>query len=280
MSTFRAKQIISRCPHLPTIPAVVARIGELMKDPACGPREIGALVAQDPPLAARVLKIANSSYYGLRERCASTEQACTVLGLKVLKNVVMTASVTEHFSHLGGRGLDLDSLWKHSVLVGRAAQMLARVSRGGVGLSPEEFYSCGLLHDIGKLVLLENMTDDYRSVLERAQREGRPVQNCERERLLFDHTDVGSMIAIQWGLPTAIAAAIQYHHGPREAVEQDPVVSLVANANLLVHRVEAGNLVAAANTFDEETTRFLGIAREDVGNVVLVIAEQAASVAA
>jgi putative nucleotidyltransferase with HDIG domain len=280
MSTFRAKQIISRCPNLPTIPAVVTKIGELMKDPACGPREIGALVAQDPPLAARVLKIANSSYYGLRERCASTEQACTVLGLKVLRNVVMTAAVTENFSHLDGRGLDLEEMWKHSVLVAQAAQLLARVSRGGVALSPDEFYSCGLLHDIGKLVLLENLGDDYRAVLQRAHREGRPVQNCERERLLFDHTDVGSMIAIHWGLPTAIAAAIQYHHGPREAVEQDPVVSLVANANLLVQRVQAGNLTAAASTFDADTARFLAIARDDVAGVVLAIAEHAAAAAA
>lgn len=277
MSTFRAKQIISKCPNLPTLPVIVQKVSQMLQDPNVGTQEIGQLVAQDPPLAARVLKIANSPYYGLRERCVSTEQASAVLGLKVLRNVITAAAVMRQFNHLSDRGIDLESMWKHSILVAQAATLLARRSRGGVGLSPEEFYTCGLLHDIGKLVLLENLGEEYLSILERSGRDGLPLQTCERDKLLFDHTDVGSMIAVQWGLPAAVASAIQFHHGPREAVELDPVVSLVAHANLLVKRVQAGNLSAAASSFDAATTRILAVTPEDVGQVVTYVAEQAAA---
>ncbi|MFO1010817.1 MAG: HDOD domain-containing protein [Planctomycetota bacterium] len=280
MSTFRAKQIISKCPNLPTLPAIVQQVSQMLLDPNVGTKEIGRLVAQDPPLAARVLKIANSSYYGLRERCVSTEQASAVLGVKVLRNVVTAAAVMKQFAHLEERGIDLDAMWKHSILVAQAANLLARSSRGGVGLSAEEFYTCGLLHDIGKLVLLENLGEEYVTLLVRSNRESVPLQTCERDALLFDHTDVGSMIAVQWGLPAAVASAIQFHHGPREAIELDPVVSLVAHANLLVKRVQAGNLSAAASVVDPATSRFLAVTPEDVTRVVTLVAEQSTAAVA
>ena len=264
----RAKLIAARSLNIPTLPAVVEEVRRLIADPKSGTLEIGKLVAQDPPLAAKVLKIANSAYYGLRERCVSTEQACAVLGLRVLRNVVTQAAVMSRYEHLEGHGLDLEQLWLHSQLVGQVSQQLARRARQKLGLTPEEIQSCGLLHDIGKVVLLESLGEEYLAVLARAQQENVPMHVCEEQALGFDHTDVGALVAIQWGLPTSVASGIQFHHGPREAVAADPVVSLVANANLVVHRAVAGNPVAAAATLDATTQRFLGLAPEHVTEVV------------
>jgi len=280
MTTFRAKQIIAKCPNLPTLPAVVQKVASLVADPTAGPKDIGELVAQDPALATRVLKIANSAYYGLRERCLSTEQASAVLGMKVLKNVITAAAVMRQFEHVASSGLDLEGLWRHNVLVGQTASLLARRARGALGLSPDEFYTCGLLHDIGKLVLLENLGLSYATLLTRAAAASLPVQVAEQETLGFDHTDVGAMVAVQWNLPSAVASTIQFHHGPREALEQDRAVTLVANANLLVHRFEAGHLAAAASTFDEPTVRALGLAVDDVMQVLDALAAQRDGVAA
>jgi putative nucleotidyltransferase with HDIG domain len=255
----RAKQLASKSLTIPTLPEVIHKMREMIADPKSGAADIGRLVGQDPPLAAKVLKIANSAYYGLAQRTVSTEQACTVLGLRVLRNVVTQAAVMTRYEHLGGRGLDLDALWRHSQLVAQVSHQLARAARAHLGLTPEELQACGLLHDLGKVVLLESLDDEYASVLDLARAQGLPVHVAEKRVLGFDHTDVGALVAVQWGLPTAVAAVIQYHHGPREAVAANPAVALVANANLLVQRTEAGNLVAAAGTLDHDTQRFLGL---------------------
>jgi HD-like signal output (HDOD) protein len=280
MTTQRIKELLAKSPTLPTLPTVVVEIEHMARDPQVGVREMGALVAKDPPLAARVLKIANSAYYGLRERCASTEQASCVLGAKVLRNVVMAAAVMKQFEYLRGRGIDLESLWKHSVLVGQAATLLGRASGAQLPLSPEELYTCGLLHDIGKLVLLDGLGDEYAAVLQRAAREGTPVEICEREALQVDHADVGSMLAVLWGLPTALAGAIQLHHGPAPALERSSVATLITHTNELVHRVEDGNPSGAAVAFDAKTLHFLAIDSVDVTRVVARIADCARSEAA
>ncbi len=163
------------------------------------------------------------------------------------------------YEHLGGRGLDLEALWRHSQFVAQMSYELARAARTHLGLTPEEFHACGLLHDLGKVVLLESLGDEYAEVLQLAHSQGLPVHVAEKRTLGFDHTDVGALVAVQWGLPTSVAAVIQYHHGPREAVAANRAVALVANANLVVQRTEAGNLVAAAGTLDPDTQRFLGL---------------------
>jgi putative nucleotidyltransferase with HDIG domain len=255
----RAKKLAAKSLNIPTLPVVVQKMREMIADPKSGAAEIGTLVAQDPPLAAKVLKIANSAYYGLPQRTVSTEQACTVLGLRVLRNVVTQAAVMTRYEHLGDKGLDLDALWRHSQLVAQLSHYLARAAKVPLGLTPEEIQACGLLHDLGKVVLLESLGEEYLRVIDLSRTQGMPMHIAEKRVLGFDHTDVGALVAVQWGLPAAVAAVIQYHHGPREAVATNPAVALVANANLVVHRTDAGNPVAAAGTLDADTQRLLGL---------------------
>jgi len=273
----RAKKLASKSLNIPTLPEVVRKMREMIADPKSGAADVGKLVAQDPPLAAKVLKIANSAFYGLAQRTVSTEQACTILGLRVLRNVVTQAAVMTRYEHLGGRGLDLDALWRHCQLVAQVSFHLARASRANLGLTPEEIQACGLLHDLGKVVLLESLGDEYATVLDLSRTQGLPTHVAEKRILGFDHTDVGALVAVQWGLPATVAGVIQYHHGPREAVAASPAVALVANANLVVHRFDAGNLVAAAGTLDPDTQRFLGLDGAAVTGVVELLQQWSAS---
>lgn len=278
MANPRAKQLLAQKLTLPTLPAVVQKVNALLQDANTGTREIAQLIAQDPPLAAKVLKIANSSYYGLRERCISTENASAVLGTKVLRNVVMQAAVIAQFEHLKSSGFDLDELWRHSIVTGQVASFLTKRSRRPLGITPDEVYTCGLLHDLGKLVILSNLRAEFLGIMQRSTAENLPVQMCEQQKLGFDHTDVGALLALQWGLPPALSGAIQYHHGPREAVESDIIVSLIANVNLLVTRAMDGNLAAAANTIDAPTARFLGITIEDATDAVTFVEKSISTV--
>ena len=274
MSTQRAKELIRDNLSIPTLPAVVQRISAMIADPEMGTAEIGAAVGEDAPLAAKVLRIANSSYYGLRERCLSTEQASGVLGVRVLKNVVTQAAVIQQFEHLAGHpGFDIDAIWQHASLTAAACQAIARRCKGKIGLTPEEFHVCGLLHDIGKIVMLDSLGEQYLDVYMGAKQAGESLYSYELAQLGFNHTDVGAIIATHWSLPTAVASAIQFHHGPREAVRDDPVVALVANANLVCHRIADGEREAAEATLDQGTMEFLGIDPREVPEIIASIAE-------
>ena len=269
MSTFRAKQLIRDNLSIPTLPAVVQKISNMIQDPDSGAAEIGMLVADDAPLAAKVLRIANSAYYGLRERCLSTEQATSVLGVKVLNNVVRQAAVIQQFAHLKDcPGFDIDDIWRHSILVAHASAEIARRSTCKLDLTPEEFHVCGLLHDLGKVIMLDSMGTEYLTVYQEAPAIGEPLHILEEKRFGFNHTDVGAMVSVRWALPAQVSAAIQYHHGPRESVQEDPVVALIANANLVSKRVSEDQHEAAALTFDEATMSFLGIDSEAVEGII------------
>lgn len=274
MTRYEAKNLLKDNLNIPTIPEVVQKMQRLLDDPNSGTRELGGLIAQDAPLSAKVLRIANSAYYGLHEPCVSTEQASSVLGMRVLRNVVTQAAVMGQFQHLRGiEGFDVDDLWRHAITTGHVCSTLARRCSAPLDLSPDEFYVCGLLHDLGQIVMLDSLGEKYVALHQEAEFGGLPIHRVEARALGFNHTDVGALVATRWGLPEPIVEAIQYHHGPREAVESSAVVSLVANANLLVNRVAKINEMAAELVFDEDTCTQLGLDQGAMGELVQLTQE-------
>lgn len=278
MASLRARQLIAKNVSIPTLPAVVQKIQTLLEVPNTSAQEVGEAVGSDAPLAARVLKIANSAFYGLRERCLAPQHATSVLGVRVLRNVVTQAAVMSQYEHLKGGDFDLDEQWRHSIVVAQSCNFLGKRCRTFMGVSPDELYVCGLLHDLGKLVLLECLKKDYLEVARQAKTRGMPMFAIENEKLGFNHTDVGFVVAQQWGLPHQACSAIQHHHGPREALQSDPLAALVANVNLLVHRVMEGNPTAAAAVLDEHTSRLLGLKQGEVDEVVEFVTQSMATV--
>lgn len=253
--TSSIKSLITNKLSIPTIPAVIAKVTALVADEDTGAAEIGAVVAEDAPLAAKVLRIANSAYYGLSTQCLSTEHASTVLGVRVLRNIVTQIAVIEEFAHLQGEaGFDVEGLWRHSALTGHASAKMARLAKTPIGLAPDELYVCGLLHDVGKIVMLDGMRDAYAAVLKRSKEQNRAIHTVESEDLGFNHTDVGAIVCKRWGLPTAVTSAVQYHHGPAEVYEKDPNVRVVSYSNLLVSWITDGDL-DRANQFLSTTVQ-------------------------
>lgn len=269
MSQQSIQQLIRSNLSIPTLPEVVLRIREVMDDPDAGTAEIGAMVSEDAPLAAKVLRIANSAYYGLSGECVSTEHASTVLGLRVLKNIVTQAAVIQCFDHLeDSEDFKIRDLWEHASFTGHLSARLAERARTIGILTPSELYVCGLLHDVGKVVLLDGLGSQYLGLVSRSRKEGTPLYKLEKEELGFAHTDVGAVVAKRWDLPEQVARAIQHHHGPRRMVAADPIVSIVAHANLLAHRIHSDAEEDAAAIFDDPTKDLLGITHGDIQEVV------------
>jgi putative nucleotidyltransferase with HDIG domain len=263
------KDLISNNLTIPTIPEIVVRINQMINDPEVGTAEIGALVAEDAPLAAKVLRIANSAFYGLAGNCVSTAQASTVLGIRVLRNIVSQVAVISQFDHIeSNEHFNVQKLWDHSIQTAHLSSFIATRASKLKNVAPEEFYVCGLLHDVGKIVLLDGLGTSYLDIVSVAAAKQFPLHVAERAEMQFDHADVGAVVATRWGLPTSVVDAVQYHHGPDDKVAASPVVSIIARANELLHCLEEDNPAAAFGTLDQATRALVGLNDNDVAAIL------------
>jgi len=254
---------------LPSLPDVVMRINAMIDDPSVGLQEMGALVAQDPAITARVLRLANSGYYGLSQQVTNAEQAATVIGARALRNVAMQVSVLKRYEHLRNiPDFDLDEVWQHSTLTAQVAQALAESCYRRTGLIPDDFYACGLLHDVGKVVMLEGLDEEYLECVRHARRTGAAVHASEAELLGYTHVDVGALLAQQWQLPDKIAAAIEHHHGPTAEIVAHPHVAVIAIADQIAYRASSSTFEAASEKLATLAHKLLGIERPEFDVVV------------
>jgi len=216
------KSIISDVRELPTLPQVAVTLMDLLDDASTGAPEINRVMARDPALASKILKLVNSAYYGLSNRISSLNQAIVILGFKTVKSVALSASVMGLFKAPGETGpFNRAIFWKHSIGCACVARLVARKQKG---LDAETAFSAGLLHDIGKLVLDHYVPSDIEAIVELAEKNGSSFLEAERAILQTDHAEIGRWVTEKWGLPKELVAAIGYHHD----IEAAPEKSLVA----------------------------------------------------
>lgn len=216
--------------NLPALPEVVVQMQELLRDSDCGVRELAEVLKKDPPLAARVVRIANSVFYGLRVPVLDLSHAAAFLGIDTLRTVATQVAVANLYAHIDTQpGFDPAGMWKHSVLTARLAASFP--SRLSGDLKKEDIYLCGLLHDIGKFVMFERMPEEFARASQASAKNSVPLYMTESKSFGFTHADVGFLVAKRWGLPEVIARAIGEHHNANLAVTEGNLVFLVVAAN-------------------------------------------------
>jgi HD-like signal output (HDOD) protein len=224
--------------ELPTMPEVLIRLNEVMAKPDVSATDVGRVVGADPAVATNLLRIVNSAYYGLQVRVSSVSLAISVMGFNMTKKVALKAAVFTAFAKKREKiqHFDPSAFWKHAVFAGVAARAIATSSAVFADLHPEDAYIAGLLHDIGKIILMEKSAPKYLAMLRKAAQQGRPEYEVEREDFGFTHADVGSVLAIKWSLPEDLAIAIRYHHAPTKDPFHRSLSSLVHLADHLAWR--------------------------------------------
>ncbi len=209
------KSIVADISELPTLPQVAVTLMDLLDDPKTSAPEINRVMARDPALAAKILKLVNSAYYGLSNRVASLNQAIVILGFKTVKSIALSASVMGLFKERGQAGaFDRAQFWKHSIACACVARLVARKQKG---VDPEVAFSAGLLHDIGKLVLDHYMADDMEAIVKAAGDARSSFLDAEQSILQTNHAEIGQWLAEKWGLPKELASVIGYHHRMADA---------------------------------------------------------------
>lgn len=191
------------------MPQLVMEIIRITNDPQSSVARLQGAVERDPSLAARLMRTANSATYGLRRRLSTVREAICYLGCNEIKNLVVTASLAGVFKTDGVVGCyNRRGLWRHLVSVATVSRFVAL--RCGIRRF-EEAYIAGLLHDFGIILMDQFLHKAFNDII-RMVASGRPLCESERQRLGFDHTQLGERVAGQWNLPASTLAAIRYHH--------------------------------------------------------------------
>ncbi len=230
----RMRELIGSIRNLPTLPQVISELTKLLADPETSVKRVTQLLGEDQALTAKLLKLANSAYYGFAGQVASVTQAVIMLGFSGVRDVAISASVIDLFKDEGGEGDELRQLfpvaqfWEHSIGVGVACREIARRLQLP---DPEEVFVAGLLHDIGKLIMLEYTAEDLLRVLRTCcDEDGTFVEAEVRHEL--DHAALGRLLVEQWKLPKRISEPVGFHHRvrPHRATAQVTAVVQFADA--------------------------------------------------
>lgn len=248
---------------LPPLPEVAWKVLQITSDLYWNACDFEKVVTHDQALTAKILKISNSAFFGLRGTVSTVSQAAVILGNRRLRSLVVAASLEGVF---GGRTLNGERLWEHSLAVALATGQLA-LKRNFP--EPEEAFVAGLMHDIGKAVLDGNREEVYTEILKRANLEHIQVIDLEREMLGFDHTQVGSLLATKWNLAPHIEEVVRYHHSPSEASRNPELCAIVSLADAVCVKKGVGPVSLPDLDLNQlEATRMLGIGEDQLDAVI------------
>lgn len=265
-------QVVSRVKDLPALPAIVTRVIQLTEDPNSTAKDLSDVLGQDQSLAAKVLRLANSAYYGFPRRINSITDAVVLLGFGTIRSLIMAASVYDVLKRpVEGYALAPGELWRHSQACAMGARLIAQRAKYR---SLEQAYVAGLLHDIGKIVLNEYMAEAYQKVIEKVMEKQVPFMEVEAEILGFDHSVVGAKVAEKWNLPIELVEAIGCHHRPMQSTSNPEVTSIVHVADSLCMMMGIGlGLDGLYYPLDEKAIELLKLKPEDLETIISRLAD-------
>jgi putative nucleotidyltransferase with HDIG domain len=236
-ATDAAAALIEGVRDLPTPPLVFTQIVKVVDDPDTSAYEVAAIIAEDPAMSAKVLRITNSAFYGLSGTVTSVKQAVVIIGLNGVKSLVVSTSVIDMFKgdRVGREFQDL--FWRHSLVTAFGSRMLMRVLRPGDFGHGELAFSTGLLHDIGKMIMYLKSPDAGRQILAEVRPELEGA--AERESFGCTHAEVGEKITQKWNLPPELSTAIAHHHAPLQVDDPHHLTDVLHVADALAYHVLA-----------------------------------------
>jgi putative nucleotidyltransferase with HDIG domain len=237
-------EIVAKLDDLPTLPAVVYELNRIINDPMSSTSDVEKIMSNDLSLTAKVLRLANSAYYAIPGGVSSLQRAIAYIGYDTVNQLALSASIIKALDSRESVGFDAREFWKHSLGVAMAAEVIANEVKYK---TPSDLFTCGLVHDMGKIALLlitkEHFTDTVRYASENK------ISLVEAEETLDSprHNQIGFQLALKWRLPYQIQISIANHHQKdpmmRGGLSQEAnlVVDVVFLANLLIHALQFGN---------------------------------------
>lgn len=263
----RWNKLLEKLNDIPTLPVVATRVTELINDPNSSSADIADVLKKDQVLTAKVLKLINSPYYGIPGEVTDIRRALAYLGFNSLAQLVLSVSIISMFEEKNAGSFSMQQFWKHALATAVASECIAKKIDYP---RPEECFTCGLLHDVGKIVLYQLSPDDFIRIVQTAEKEKLSFTEVEKKFEVPPHGYLGEFIANKWRLPMVIRMSIRYHHFDVREMDTildsiKPAVQIVSLANELVIRENIGySGNASGGRITEDLLAPLGLTEDDL----------------
>jgi putative nucleotidyltransferase with HDIG domain len=218
-------------------PPVYHKLNQAMQSPDASFDDFSDIISADPSLAARLLRIANSPFYGQDSKVETIVHAVGIVGIGHLTELALATVMVNQFKGIDEDLVNMQSFWMHSIGCGLAARAIAK-DMGEQQVEP--YYTASMLHDIGSLILYKEIPEKAREILTRCKSEGLSLSTVETEILGFTHAEVGAVVFTKWGLPPSLVEAVQYHHNPSEAKNHPVFPAIVHLADIIAYEMDLG----------------------------------------
>ena len=234
----KIKKIANKVMGLPTLPTVVSKMIDMVDNPNTSAGSLAALISTDQALTARILKMANSAYYGFSREISTVNMAIVVMGFNAVKEMGLSLSVFDMFKDMPeSNNFDVTAYWQHCAAVGVASKLMTKKYKPAIA---GEVFVAGLLHDIGKVIINQYLPKEYQEIAD-SYRETGDLTAAEIDWVGVAHGEIGGWLADRWRFPQVISDIIQFHHKPWES-KKDPVLSaIVGLADHLCYISETGS---------------------------------------
>ena len=264
-------KILRTVDNLPAMPQTVMKAREIMDSPTSSFKDLGQALELDQAITARVLKLANSSYYGMGGKVASVQQAAVILGQKSLNELVTIAGTSSLLENsLKGYDLESGDLWQHSLGVAFGSRMVAKKQNSHLAV---DAFTAGLLHDSGKLVLDQHVFEHRERFQEYLTDDQEGFLSAEKQILGFDHAEIASEVCKSWNIPKNITTAIKYHHDPSRAKDSD-LTYIVHMADTIAMMTGLGlGMDGMAYQMDPKAMEITGIKEKDISHIMADVLE-------
>ncbi len=267
MKKISLDSIVEAVNELPALPHIVVKIMQLSEDPDSSVQDMSNALNQDQTMTARVLRLANSAFFGFPRRISTVTDAIVFLGFKTIRSIVFAVSVSNILDRkMEGYALEQGELWRHSQCAAIAARMIARKCKfAHLDLA----YTAGLLHDIGKVILNDYMKEAYHEVVALVEKGNIPFVEAENEVFGFNHAQVGARVAEKWNLPAELVESIAFHHSPEEATLNRRLTSIVHLADAICVMMGIGiGIDGLLYPISEEAIKLLGFNETEVEKTI------------
>ncbi len=254
------RRLVERIQSLPTLPGSITRITKLLDNPETTANEVGKEIEADQVLAAKVLKLVNSGFYGFSQPISTIPHAMVLLGFGVVKTLVLSTTVLDMMSR------SMTGLWQHSLACARTSGIIARYINMD---DPEETSVIGLLHDLGKVVLEEHLSEEFAEITRIIDEDNVLFYEAEERVLGVTHAHVGSWLLDKWLLPAKLVEPIMYHHNFHSIRPHASRTAVVHIADILVRAEGYGS--GGDNripVISEDAMKMLDLTIEDIHDVM------------
>jgi HD-like signal output (HDOD) protein len=259
-----AQELVSNINDLMSLPETYLKIRDTINDPSSTINMVADIVSQDANIAARILRIANSSFFGFAEEITTVNRAISIMGLSQLQDLVLSVSVVRSFKGVPNELINMKEFWTRSVFCAVTARLLAAQCNI---LDCERLFVSGLLHEIGHLIIYSKLPEQTTKILSIAKEQHKIVRLLEKQILGFDYAEVGGELLKAWKMPTSHVETVLCHTEPNRAEKYALDAALVHIASVLVQQDEAKNKDYGIPHFDPQALQLCGVSEETIESI-------------